>query len=100
MAHIEIWYRCPVCNQPFDNEREAMRCRNQHPIKSERWAVGKGGKAVLIFDGWAPDSARGVNGALREADLSDDIHERKKQLEAEEKRKRLLQIPGGRGSTQ
>ncbi|HEX2986077.1 MAG TPA: hypothetical protein VHO71_04605 [Caproiciproducens sp.] len=81
MAHIETWYRCPVCNQPFDNQREAMRCRNQHPISSELWAVGESGKGVRIFDNWAPDSMHGIKGALREADLSDDIHERKRQLE-------------------
>ena len=64
-----------------------MRCRNQHPIKSERWAVGKGGKAVMIFDNWSADSGHGIRGALREADLSDDIIERKKQLEELERRK-------------
>ena len=50
MAHIVTWYRCPVCNQAYDNEREAMRCRNQHPIRSELWAIGKGGKGVRILE--------------------------------------------------
>ena len=73
-----------------------MRCRDQHPIKVEHWAVGKGGKAVMIFDNWSPNSEHGIRGALREADLSDDIYERKRQLEAEESRKRLVKIPGGK----
>jgi len=83
MAHIEIWYRCPVCNQAYGNQREATICKNRHPVKEEKWAVGKGGKAVRIYDNWAPDSMHGVNGALREADLSDFMEERKKQLQQE-----------------
>lgn len=88
MAHIETWYRCPICNQAYDNEREAMRCRNQHPIRSELWAIGKSGKGVRILDNWAPESAHGIKGAIREADLSDDIHERKRQLEELERKER------------
>jgi hypothetical protein len=86
MAHIETWYRCPVCNVSYDSQHDAIKCRNSHPVKEERWAVGKGGKAVRIFENWALDTMHGVIGALREADLSDDIEERKRQL-AEEKRK-------------
>ncbi|MGE5631605.1 MAG: hypothetical protein ACM3TR_10985 [Caulobacteraceae bacterium] len=81
MAHIEVWYRCPVCNLAYDNQREAIGCRNAHPVKSERWAVGNGGKAVRISDNCTPDGYGGVNWALREADLSDLIEERKRQLE-------------------
>jgi len=80
MAHIEIWYRCPVCNKAYNDQREATRCKNRHPLIEETWAVGKGGKGVRIFDNWHPDSVHGVNGALREADLSDFIEERKLQL--------------------
>lgn len=87
MAHIEVWYRCPVCNGSYTTQGEAINCRNAHPIRAERWAVGKGGKAVRIFDNWALNSMHGITGALREADLSDDIEERKRQLE-EEKLKR------------
>ena len=84
MAHIEIWHRCPVCNKAHDTQREAVKCRDLHPIRTERWAVGKGGKAVRIFDNCTPDGRGGVNWALREANLSDSIEIRKKQLEQEE----------------
>lgn len=80
MAHIETWYRCPVCNRPYSSLREATRCKNLHPAKMERWAVGGDGKAVRIFDHCAPDGIGGINWALREADLSDDVKERKRQL--------------------
>lgn len=80
MAHIEIWYRCPVCNAAYTEYIEAVRCRNKHDIISERWAVGKE-KAVRIFDNCAPNGRGGLNWALNEADLSDDIDERKCQLE-------------------
>jgi hypothetical protein len=83
VAHIETWYRCPTCQTRYGKQSEAIECRNKHPVKSEKWAVGKGGKAVRIFDNWGLDSMHGVNGALREADLSDDIEERKRQLEGE-----------------
>jgi len=81
MAHIEIWYCCPVCDSRYKSQRYATKCKNIHPVKEERWAVGKGRKAVRIFDNWAPDTMHGEIGALREADLSDDIEERKRQLE-------------------
>jgi len=84
MAHIETWYRCPVCSQPYDKQGAAIKCRNSHPIKAERWAVGKGRKMVRIFDSCALNSFGGVNWALREADLSDNIQERAKQLEEED----------------
>jgi len=104
MAHIEIWYRCPVCNQAYSSQREATRCKNLHPVKEERWAVGKGGKAVRIFDNWAPDTMHGINGALREADLSDFIEERKRQLAELEKQERrenscqITKLPTKQGS--
>lgn len=80
MAHIETRYRCPICNNAFDKYIEAVRCRNKHDIISERWAVGRY-KDVRIFDNCAPDGRGGVNWALKEADLSDDIDVRKQQLE-------------------
>lgn len=86
-AHIETWYRCPVCHAAFDSYKEAMDCRNNHPIRSERWAVGPRGKAVRIFDNHAPDSRFGENAALREASLSDFIEERKQQLAEMERKK-------------
>lgn len=82
MAHIEIYYRCPTCQRLWDKQKEAINCRNSHPVQEEKWAVGKGGKMVRIFDNHAINSTHGIYGALREADLSDDIREeRMKQLE-------------------
>lgn len=80
MAHVEVWYRCPVCDCAYNDQREAEKCRNQHPIKLEQWAVGKH-KAVRIYDNHTPDSIYGANRALREADLSDFTAERRRQLE-------------------
>ena len=74
MAHIEIWYHCPLCKRAYDTEREAVISKNKHPIITERRAVGKDGKAVRIDR--PGEEAR----ALREADLSDFIEERKRQL--------------------
>lgn len=87
MAHVEVWYRCPVYNQAYNDQREAIKCRNAHPVRSERWAVGKGGKAVRIFDNCALNGQGGLYWALREADLSDFIEERKRQLEELEQEK-------------
>ena len=78
MAHIETWWRCH-CGQAWSTQKEAIRCAITH-VHSEQWAVGKGGKAVRIFDNCAPDSMHGINGALYEADLSDNIEERRRQL--------------------
>lgn len=86
MAHIETWYRCPICNVAFDKYIDAVRCRNKHDIITERWAVGKY-KSVRIYDNHHKESRYGENGALREADLSDNIHERKRQLEELQKLK-------------
>lgn len=78
MAHIETWYRCP-CGAAYDTQKEAAHCAVSH-VKSEKWAVGRGGKGVRIFENHAPDTMHGVKGALKEADLSDDIEKRKRQL--------------------
>ena len=80
MAHVETWHRCPTCNSLHDKLKDAVSCKNKHPVTSERWAVGKGGKAVRIYDNCSLDGYGGVNWALREADLSDYIEERKRQL--------------------
>lgn len=81
MAHIETWYRCP-CGAAYDTQKEAIQCAVSH-VHSEQWAVGS--KAVRIFDNWA-SGIHSISGALREADLSDFIEERKRQLaEMEEK---------------
>lgn len=85
MAHIEIWYRCP-CGAHHKTQKEAVKCAAGH-VRAERWAVGKGGKAVRIFENWSEDSMHGASGALREADLSDFIEERRRQLDTEKKQK-------------
>lgn len=81
MAHIETLYRCSIYNQAFGSQVDAIKCRNAHPILFERWAVGKGGKAVRIYDNCSIDGVGGVNWALKEADMSDLIEVRKQQLE-------------------
>lgn len=75
MAHIEVWWRCPSCNQCWDTQGEAAKCAASH-VRPERWAVSDRhpGKAVAC-------SYRGEAFALREADLSDFIDERKIELE-------------------
>ena len=85
MAHIETWWRCR-CGAAYDTQKKAVNCAISH-VHSEQWAIGKGGKAVRIFDNHAPNSQHGIIGALREADLSDFVEERRRQLaEMEEKK--------------
>ncbi|WP_047811803.1 hypothetical protein [Desulfosporosinus acididurans] len=81
MAHIEVCYRCPLCRKAYGKQSDAITCRNSHPIETETWAVGKGGKGVRIFEHCALDGLGGLRWALREADLSDDIKIRAEQLE-------------------
>ena len=80
MAHIETWYRCPICNKAHRSQIDAIKCRDAHPIVDEKWAVGKGGKSVRIYDNCSIDGFGGVNWALKEADMSDLIEVRKQQL--------------------
>lgn len=80
MARVEMWYRCPTCQSAYDKMGEAAKCKDSHPIKEEKWAVGKSGKSVRIFENCSLHSLHGLLGALKEADLSDDIEERKRQL--------------------
>jgi hypothetical protein len=75
MAHVETWWRCPGCHRKHDTQKKAEKCAVTH-VHSEQWAVGGGGKAVLV-------AYRGLEWALREADLSDFIEERKRQLAEE-----------------
>jgi hypothetical protein len=82
MAHVETWYRCPTCTRVYTSSHEAVECRNSHHITPERWAVGKY-KSVRIDE---HSSGRGgLIWALEEADLSDNIHERARQLEERNK---------------
>lgn len=91
MAHIETWYRCP-CGKAYDTQKEAIQCSVTH-VKTERWAVGKGGKAVRISENCAPDGMGGENWALKEADLSDNIEERRRQLAEKEKNGKCKENP-------
>lgn len=77
MAHIEYWYRC-TCGAVYNTHKEASSCAIRH-VKSEKWAVGRY-KNVRIYENHAPNSAHGIRGAMREADLSDIIEIRKQQL--------------------
>lgn len=76
VAKIEKWYKCPVCKRCYTEQREAVRCKNKHPILEEEWAVSEPytGKAVKICMEFSREMA------LREADLPDNIVERKKKL--------------------
>lgn len=80
MAYLKTLWCCPVCKSCWDEQREANRCAISH-VQAQTWAIGKY-KNVRVFENWAPDSIHGVRGALREADLSDIIEERRMQLEA------------------
>lgn len=84
MAHVETWYRCPVCSVAHGSRKEAVACRDKHPIESERWAVGKH-QSVRIFANHTPWSRGGEKAALFEADLSPFIEESKKQIAAMKK---------------
>lgn len=74
MAHIEIWWSCPGCHLRWTTQREAIKCAVSH-VRPERWAVSDRhpGKAVAC-------NYRGEAFALREADLSDFIDERQREL--------------------
>ena len=85
MALIANRYRCPACSRLFTTYKEAKDCRDRHPVQTERWAVGKDGKEVRISENCSYNGAGGEKWALREADLSDFIGERKKQLEEMER---------------
>ena len=77
MARIEIWYKCP-CGVWYTTQKEAIKCAVSHVV-SGKFAVGSH-KSVRVYDNHAANSLHGMIGALREADLSDIIDVRKKQL--------------------
>ena len=79
MAHIETWYKCPTCKGLFGTQKGAITCKNKHQIIVEVWAVGKNGKAVKVNECSSMDGLGGMNWALKEADMSDNIAERKKE---------------------
>lgn len=68
MAHIEVWIRCPICDRVYYSFSDAAKCRNSHPIRSERWAVGKHGAAYRIWENCAPGSYGSEEWALEKAD--------------------------------
>ena len=79
MAHLERLYRCP-CGALHDTFEMAMNCARRQ-IREEKWAIGESGKGVRIFDNYPAESKHGIIGALREADLSDLLELRERQLE-------------------
>ena len=78
MAHLEKRWVCPVCKRYSYEQREARGCAASH-VESQLWAVGKY-KSFRVFENHAPDSYHGIRGALREADTSDYIEERRPKL--------------------
>lgn len=72
MAHIETRYKCPGCHRWHSTRREAEDCARTH-VYPAQWAVSESGKAVRC-------SYMGEAWALKEADLSDDNEDRKRQL--------------------
>lgn len=74
MAHLEDRWRCDGCRATFSTLSDAQRHALRH-IRKEQWAVSDKhpGKEVAC-------NYRGVQWALREADLSDFVEERKREL--------------------
>lgn len=68
MAHIEIWWRCPVCKKAHDTCADAIKCRNSHPIVSERWAVGNNEAAYKINKNVEPGWVGSEEWAMKLAD--------------------------------
>lgn len=75
MAHLEERWRCTGCRVTFRTETEARRHVHSH-VKKETWAVSDKypGKEVAC-------NYRGTQWALREADLSDFLPQRKRDLD-------------------
>lgn len=80
MAHVEMRYRCPTCNTAYNDHKDAIKCRNRHPIREETWAVGKDGKEVRFFEALPAGACYSKEWSLKEADLSDLIEVRERQL--------------------
>ena len=80
MAHLEDRWRCTECRQTFRTLRDANLHALRH-IAKEQWAVSDRhpGKEVAC-------NYRGTKWALREADLSDLITERQRELAEEAER--------------
>lgn len=83
MAVLMTLFRCPTCKTLHKSQKDALACKNRHLIIREQWAVGRDGKAVRVMPGVHPDGLYGLKWALREADLSDFVDTRRKQLEKE-----------------
>lgn len=75
MAHLEDRWVCERCRTRFRSLADANRHALRHIVK-QQWAVSDRhpGKEVAC-------NYRGVEWALREADLSDLVEERKRELE-------------------
>lgn len=83
MAHLETRYQCPICHRWWSSRKEAETCRNTHPITEALWAIGRDGKKVMAYGNCKEGSRGSIQWAMREADLSDDINVRRRQLAGE-----------------
>ena len=81
MAHVETWYRCLYCKAAYDSMKEARECAAGH-VRAEKWAVSENlpGKAVSFDPSAKPWSYNSEQWALQEAELSDFVKERRKQI--------------------
>ena len=80
MAHIETWWDCGHGHR-HDTRKEAERCALRR-ISPVDWAVSDKypGKAVMVTRQMPPQKA------IIEADMSDNITERKQQIEQMQRR--------------
>ena len=76
MATIEKRYRCPACDRCHSSYDEIYDCVRAR-VSVELWAIGKGGKGIRI----GGPCGISYEKAMIEADLSDDINQRKQQIE-------------------
>jgi len=91
MAELKRFFKCPTCKCRYSALDKAVKCRNNHEIREELWAISKSGKGVRVSPNSAPNGLYGMEWALREADLSDDINERRQQLEQERMREKKME---------
>lgn len=52
---IVTYHKCPVCNARYTSLNEAVRCRNQHLIKTEKWFILPDGSGMRTPDNWGQE---------------------------------------------